>query len=204
MPKLVGDLTHEILVEIVNEPVKRRGPVDPDPVVIRSVVIGAVSLHEQRCEARSIEMTQTRHELDHAVVFLERLVGKAVDEVPNHAHAIFTRPLEQPDVVQRADALIHQLENRRAEALDAGLDDHDAGVEEQLDVLFFEVRLRLVEEEEVASARAGVAQNGEQRLEIAQVQDIVDGLELRTMMLSAELVNFRGDAICGFAAERHR
>ena len=80
------------------------------------------------------------------LVVLERLAGKAGQQVPRDLDPVVVRPLQQADVLEHRRALAHELEDVRAQALDPGLDDTDPGPRERAQLLSLQVRLDLVED----------------------------------------------------------
>ncbi len=75
----------------------------------------------------------------------------------------------------------------RAQALDAGLEDADAGPRERMQLLPLQVCLDLVEDRVVDAV---LDQRAAERLEVAHVQDVVHGLEVGDLVaggLAAQL-----------------
>src|SRR5207249_11627881 len=110
-------------------PIGRQRPHVREAQPLRIEEIGAESIEPDHPVALGrLEMRQQGNEARHSEVLVRRLSRKAPEHVPTRLEAEFLAPLQQLDVLQRTDSLAHQLEDRIAEALDAGLDAPDAGV----------------------------------------------------------------------------
>jgi hypothetical protein len=110
-------------------------------------------------------------------------------------------PFQQLDVLQSADALLHLLQHLRAEALDARLNGQHAGVAQQPHLFLLQVRLRLVEQRDVQLC---LRQFRQQRLEVLQVEDVVDDLDVAARIRRRQVFQLGERARRRLAAERHR
>ena len=129
-------------------------------------------------------MADARRQVAHAPVVVRRFARKANQEIPQRRDADLLAPLEELDVLQSGHALLHQLQDRVAEALDAGLDRRHARLAQQADLILLQVRLGLVEERHVEAAPGELRQ---QRFEVFEIEDVVDDLDVATRMRLREV-----------------
>src|SRR4029453_18392110 len=120
-------------------------------------------------------MHEMRYQARHALVLCGRFTWKPPNQVPQRRYPELLAPFQHLNVVQCGDALAHQLQDVVAEALDAWLDPPDAGGPQQLDLVAFEIALRLVEQAEIDLSRGELRQ---QRLEVLEVEDVVGDLDV--------------------------
>src|SRR4051812_29313732 len=122
---------------------------------LREIVIGTEALEADWSGVRRrLEMCDLRDQRGHALVLFDRLARKSPDDVPERLDAKLFAPLQKLDVLQSAVAFAHQRQDRIAEALDARLQHRDAGVAQQLQLIFPDARrLHLVEQLDVQLSR---------------------------------------------------
>src|SRR5215212_1621625 len=99
-----------------------------EPTGLRLVVVWTKAVHPDLEDAvRGREMDQRRDEAGHAPVLIRLLTGEAEQNIPERVDAKLCAPLQYPDVLECGNALVHQLEDRRAEALQPRLELADPG-----------------------------------------------------------------------------
>jgi hypothetical protein len=157
-------------------------------------------MERQPAKKRRHQVRERGGQSGQARVLLGRLAGEAVDDVPVDLDAVLGAPLEQPHVLQGGDTLAHQLQDWRAEALDARLQEVDAGLAQEPDLLAAEVGLRLVVEAQVVAA---LPQPGQDVAEVPHVQDGVDQREIDPLVMPGQRGQLLDDPIVALAAEGH-
>ena len=140
-------------------------------------------------------------QLGHARVLFGRLARKPEQQIPVRPDSQLFAPFHELDVLESGDALPHQRQHGVAQALDPRLNRPDSRLAEQANLILLEARLRLVEQIELRLARGEFR---EDRLEVLQIQDIVDDGDVASGVALSERHQLVDGASRRFAAVAHR
>ena len=137
------------------------------------------------------QVGEARNEIEVAVEDVVRLTGRPEEEVPLDVEGEADAVLEKAQVDEGGGAFAHELEGRRIERLDAGLDDEDAGIAEGAEMVCVEGGPDLVHHG--GAGRGGEA--GEDFVEVGDGHDGVDGEEEPAAWDVAEEIPDVGDGV---------
>ena len=200
--KEVREVAPRRLRQVVEEFVERERPHSREAETIGLVEVRTEPVESDRRHAhRPRQVAQLRGELRHPVVIVWRFARESEEHVPQRLDAEFLAPLQQLNVLQARDAFLHLLQHVVAEALDAGLDDRDAGVAQQPDLIFLEVRFRLVEQRDL---QLPLGQHRQQRSEVLEIENVVDDLDVAAGVSGRQVRQLVECPRGRFAAIRHR